>query len=92
MRPSVASRYQPLIKFLGKHVEAAVDHTPRPHPMAPAGVLPSAGGASSSAGAGAGASTAQFTLRLQLPARFRYKPIEPVEIDNVNEGGAAVVF
>lgn len=90
MRPSVASRYQQLIKFLGKHVETAVDHTPRPHPMAPAGVLPSAGGASPSAGAGA--STAQFTLRLQLPARFRYKPIEPVEIDNVNEGGAAVVF
>ncbi|CUM65333.1 uncharacterized protein PRCAT00002968001 [Priceomyces carsonii] len=30
--------------------------------------------------------------RAELPTRFRYKPIKDSEIDNVNQGGAELVF
>lgn len=88
-----------------ERLTTAVDHTPRPHPESPRGELPLSfrqyrqnsqthgplgGKGTASATTASGAGT--FESRSQLPSRFRYNELSEDEIENVNAGGAALVF
>lgn len=102
MRPTARLLRTPMIRFLGKRQVPQVDHTPRPHPQSPSGSLPTSfkayrknaqthgplGGKGSQGSASAG----EFNSRADLPSRYHYRTLSDIEIDNVNSGGAEVVF
>lgn len=82
-----------------------MDHTPRAHPLSPTGKLPPSYATSAPASAGVASSTSfaaalkytppgpgEYAAIKDLPARFRFKTLSDAEIDNINEGGAAVIF
>ncbi|ODQ47930.1 hypothetical protein PICMEDRAFT_15799 [Pichia membranifaciens NRRL Y-2026] len=77
----------PLIKFVGGPHTAA--HTPATiHPCAPAGLRPGSAGSSA---ASSGAAVA-FQSRNNLSKRFRYVPLDEIEIEDVLTGGADVLI
>lgn len=68
-----------------------------PHPMAPQGLVPAlaSGGSSSDSGSGgsiSGLGQESVASRNLLSARFRYKAIDDLEIEEIMSGGATVVF
>lgn len=82
-----------------------IDHTPRPHPMSPTGKLPPSfssftpsAGIAASSGSTATAlkytppAPGEYAAIKDLPARFRFKTLSDAEIENINEGGASVLF
>lgn len=85
MRATKALFRQPLIKFLGKRsYPSGADHTPKPHPCSPDGTLPHDVPVASSSGSG--------PVISELPRRFRYHDFFDNEIENINSGGAEVIF
>ncbi|KAK9382481.1 uncharacterized protein V2V93DRAFT_365231 [Kockiozyma suomiensis] len=104
MQPSAVLRRTPLIKFVGKRVfTEAVDHSPRVHSQDPHGALPTSFQqyrlnaqqhgplASSSAHRLSGSiapAPGEFFSRNDLPARYRYTPLDEDEMDIINAGGA----
>ncbi|KAK7204784.1 hypothetical protein BZA70DRAFT_290101 [Myxozyma melibiosi] len=106
MRASIVARRTPLIKFLGKRVFPAADHSPRVHSQDPHGSLPSSfvqyrlnaqqhGPLSASSSAGSRRITGsiapapgEFFSRNDLPPRYRYAPLDELEMEAVNSGGA----
>ncbi|AWU76539.1 uncharacterized protein C5L36_0C04715 [Pichia kudriavzevii] len=77
----------PSIKFVGGP-HPIVSHPVGAHPCAPNGMRPSAN-ASPVASASA-ASNVAFQSRNNLSKRFRYRPIEEIEIEDVELGGALI--
>ncbi|VVT50061.1 uncharacterized protein SAPINGB_P002581 [Magnusiomyces paraingens] len=106
MKPTSVTLRTPLIHFLGKRtVPVNIDHTPRPHPMSPTGKLPPSfssftpsAGIAASSGSTATAlkytppAPGEYAAIKDLPARFRFKTLSDAEIENINEGGASVLF
>lgn len=88
MRPTtIAAKFTPSIKFLGKRViPKNIDHSPRLHPLSTVPELPSSflQGASGSGGV--------FNSIKELPKRFQAPPFSEQEMDNINSGGAEVIF
>ncbi|GAV28135.1 hypothetical protein PMKS-001604 [Pichia membranifaciens] len=72
----------PLIKFVGVHTPATI------HPCAPAGLRP---GSASSSAPSSGPAVA-FQSRNNLSKRFRYVPLDEIEIEDVLTGGADVLI
>ncbi|MDC6271318.1 ribosomal protein S36 [Acetobacter pasteurianus] len=92
------------IKFVGgPHPIPKQPHAAKIHPLAPEGLIP--GSVGSSSGSHSSTQTrsyhnsnpiqpkeGEFFSRSELPQRFRYKPIKDFEIDNVQSGGADIIY
>lgn len=89
-------KHVPLIKFVGgPHAHSAPSSKPQPHPCAPDGRLPKEVSASSSGSAPLKPielKEGEVLLRCELSKRFRYKPPSAAEVDQVDSGGAELVF
>lgn len=107
MRPSMITLRTPMIRFLGKRtLPKNVDHTPQAHPESPTGQLPSTfssfaayrknsqtygplgGKGNKSIEAGEG----EYFARRDLPKRLHYNEFSDMEMENINSGGADVVY
>ncbi|RCK60638.1 hypothetical protein Cantr_08011 [Candida viswanathii] len=95
MRPATRLlKYVQSIKFVGGPHPVPKPHSAGPHPMAPNGLRPS-GGDSAAAYKNSNPvepQNGEHFSRSELSARFRYKPIKEEEIEQVESGGAELVF
>lgn len=95
MRQSVALfKHVPLIKFVGgPHPHAAQSSKPQPHPCAPNGRLPQGGSSSGSAPLKPiELKEGEVLLRCELSKRFRYLPPSASEVEQIDSGGAELVY
>ncbi|CAN6639875.1 alpha-ketoglutarate dehydrogenase subunit 4, mitochondrial [Trichomonascus vanleenenianus] len=105
MRPTQITLRTPLIRFLGKRTFPEVDHTPRVHPASPYKELPPSftsfaayrknaqtHGPLGGKGRPIEAAPGEFFARRDLPPRLQYKGFSDAEIDNINSGGAEIVY
>lgn len=105
MRASIVAYRTPLIRFLGKRtVPSSLDHSLKAHPEA-TGDLPSSFAQyrqkaqthgplarSSSTATNTADDAGVFLSVSDLPKRFHYSALSDAELDNINSGGASVVF
>ncbi|PWW78927.1 hypothetical protein C7212DRAFT_167045 [Tuber magnatum] len=95
----------PLIQFLGKRsIPESVDHTPRPHPVAPTKALPNSfaeyrktaqqhgplGDYKATTAASISPPKGQVFDRSQLPPRFWRLTLSKEEMEVIESGGAAM--
>lgn len=84
---AIALKFTPSIKFLGKRtVPKNLDHSPRLHPLSTVTELPASFGQASASSGGVFSSIKELPRRLQSPA------LTEQEMDNINSGGAEVIF
>ncbi|TID21918.1 hypothetical protein CANINC_003402 [Pichia inconspicua] len=76
----------PSIKFVGGP-HKPVFHAPSVHPCAPQGLKPSAVSQSQTI-----QRSSTFQSRNNLSKRFRYPPLDDIEIDDVLTGGAEILI
>lgn len=103
MRASIVAYRTPLIRFIGKRsVPSTLDHSLRAHPEGP-GELPSSfaqyrqkaqthGPLARSSSTSAPADSGVHLSVSDLPKRFHYSQLSEAELENINSGGAFVVF
>jgi small subunit ribosomal protein YMR-31 len=89
-RCSLVHRGEPLLTCFAENI----DHTPKPHPSAPNGLMPSGGNSKSTYFNDSSIEPEEgvFFSRSQLSPRFRYTLARSNENDQVNSGGAEIVF
>ncbi|GBL52576.1 hypothetical protein ACI3LY_004847 [Candidozyma auris] len=95
MRQSVALlKHVPLIKFVGgPHPHSAPSSKPQPHPCAPNGRLPQAVASTASAPLKPiELKDGEVLLRNELSKRFRYRAPSATEVEQIDSGGAELVY
>lgn len=104
MRASIVAYRVPLIRFIGKRsIPSTLDHSLKAHPEGP-GELPSSFAqyrqsaqthgplARSSSTSSPAESGSVYLSVADLPKRFHYSQLSEAELENINSGGAFVVF
>lgn len=94
MHPSNAvSKFQPLIKFLGKRtVPKDIDHTPNVHPLSGMKKLPKSFFSSDSHTSAPNKGQNRVPTLLDLPLKYRTPPIDLAELEQVNSGAAEIIY
>lgn len=90
------AKHVPMIKFPNRKIPHTADHSVKPHFFSN-GALPSSISSSTKSNAPLSNENIELgpndvKLRSELPLRFRYKPIEEIEIEDVNFGGAEILI
>lgn len=86
----ILAKYHPMIKFIGGPHPIPKNIVSTVHPCAPGNLRPS--NASATHISLQSASFGVFQSRNSLSERFRYHPIDDLEITDIDSGGAAVLI